>query len=169
MFFISFTYFFLYTKKKIGYTGLNSNTYSINNKLLSDNSLKNIINLFFSELDSDRKYFILLKFQEEGRMVTLHKGIVVSKDVKDKYFDYCLAHLSLKSNDYLDSFFSIIIFDYFIIEKNREKFYIDKWSELKPEPKPKLEKFGNSTITVCLPLNRDYQSWGKLYLILKKI
>ena len=42
----------------ISETGFSTNTYSINNKLLSDDSLKNIINLFFSELDSDRKYFV---------------------------------------------------------------------------------------------------------------
>ena len=162
MFFISFTYFFLLTKKKVGYTGLNSNTYSINNKLLSDNSLKNIINLFFSELDSDRKYFVLLRlqFQEDGRMVTLHKGIVLNKNSKDKYFLYCTNHLSLKSNDYLDSIFEMVTFNYFMIDKDREKFYIDKWSELKVEPVPRLEKFGNSTITFFLALNRDYQSWG---------
>ena len=88
-------------KRIISETGFSTNIYSINNKLLSDDSLKNIINLFFSELDSDRKYFVLLRlqFQEDGRMVTLHKGIVVSKDVKDKYFLYCTNHLSLKSND----------------------------------------------------------------------
>nr|YP_010561574.1 hypothetical protein OSR58_mgp16 [Ganoderma flexipes]UYX56945.1 hypothetical protein [Ganoderma flexipes] len=94
-------------------------------------------------------------------MVTLHRGIVLTKNAKDKYFLFCKNQLSMKSNDYLDSTFEMITFNYFMIDKDREKFYIDKWSELKVEPVPRLEKFGNSTITFYLPINRDYQSWGK--------
>lgn len=93
-------------------------------------------------------------------MVTLHKGIVILKKVKDKYFIYCTNILSLKSNDYLDSIFEMVTFNYFMIDKDRENFYVDKWSELKVEPVPRLEKFGNSTITFSLPTNIDSQSWG---------
>lgn len=154
-------------QKIINLNGFSSHIYSISSKLLENQSLLNIISLFFKDLIPNRKYFILLrlKFKETQSIVTLHKGLIIHKDQKDKYFEYCKDILSIKSNDYIDSYFDEIIFDYFIIDSDKEKYYIDKWSEIKSERIVKLEKFTNSTISLFLPLNRDYLTWGEIIVL----
>ena len=115
-----------------------------------------IINQFFEYLELDNKYFLLMRIQfSNGSFKTLHKGIVISKDSKDRYIEYTKNLLSLRSNDYQPEHYSKIIFNFFLIDKDKEQYYIDKWSELLNSPKPiKLEKFGN----YLLPLNTNYSS-----------
>lgn len=90
----------------------------------------------------------------------MHKGIVITNISNKEYYNYCLDILSLKSSDYNNKVFEDIIFNFFIIDKSREQYYIDKWSEIKIAEPVKLEKFSNSTVTFFLPLNMNYLTWG---------
>ena len=81
-----------------------------------------------------------------------------------------MSILSIKSNDYTETSFDSIIFDFFLIEKDKEKYYADKWSELKNEiPQVKFSKFSNGSITNKLPLNREYLTWGNVILNTKNM
>ena len=146
--------------------GLSHFKIDINSKLLENLSLYNSISSFFEDLLENRKYFVILRLEylETGNFVSLHHGLIISKSQLDAYFKYCKDILSLKSNDYRDKAFSSIIFDYLLIDKKDEKHFIKKWTVLNIEsPKPiKLESFSNSIITVTLPMNRDYLSWGNI-------
>ena len=150
--------------------GFNSFNINLNSKLLSNDALLEALKLFFNTLRSDRKYFILLRlqYQDTGSFASLHKGLVITQSQLNEYFNYCLNTLSIKSNDYTDKPISNLIFDYFLIEEDKEKYYTSKWSELKTTIPIKLEKFTNSTISVHLPLNRNYRTWGKVILDLDK-
>ena len=140
-------------------------SYAFNDKLLlSANTLNHIIQSFFSGLKSGEKYFILLRIEyTSGRIVTLHRGLILGNTESREYLQYIHNILSIKSNDYTDELVSLLTFNYFLIEKKRLPAYTEKWTELlKDFDKVTLEKFGNSTISVFLPLNRDYKSWGTL-------
>ena len=129
------------------------------------NTFRNIASSFFKTLKSDKKYFLLLRVKyASDNIVTLHKGILITKKSKIKYIDYIKNILSIKSNDYSELAISEIIFDYFIIDKNREKYYSTKWSEIREDAVVKLGKFTNSTITHFIPLNQSYMSWGNIIL-----
>ena len=112
--------------------GLSHFKIDINSKLLENLSLYNSISSFFEDLLENRKYFVILRLEylETGNFVSLHHGLIISKSQLDAYFKYCKDILSLKSNDYRDKAFSIIIFDYLLIDKKQEKHFIKKWSEL---------------------------------------
>ena len=149
--------------------GFNSLYININSKLLDNLTLYNSISIFFKKYlqnNNNQKYFILmrLKYLDTSSYVTLHKGLIVNNNQLESYYKYCLSILSIKSNDYTDKCIDCIIFDFFTIPPMNEKFYSDKWSELKSDEPIKLEKFSNSTITMFLPLNMDYESWGKIIL-----
>ena len=95
------------------------------------NTFRNIASSFFKTLKSDKKYFLLLRVKyASDNIVTLHKGILITKKSKIKYIDYIKNILSIKSNDYSELAISEIIFDYFIIDKNREKYYSTPLAEL---------------------------------------
>ena len=80
-----------------------------------------------------------------------------------------INRLSIKSNDYTSELITNIVFNYFNIEEGREQYYINKRQEL-TETKPiKLGKFSDSSITISLPLNNDYLSWGNIILKTKLI
>jgi hypothetical protein len=94
----------------------------------------------------------------------MHKGLVISILLLEAYLKYINNVLSLKSNNYLAIDSPVeVIFNFFLIEKDREKYYTDKWSTLPlAHTKPiKLEKFeftlGGS---YSLPPNQDYTNWG---------
>ena len=76
----------------------------------------------------NRKFFLLLKFRDSvtGSYVTLHKGVFINIYSVEKYIEYCLNILSIKSNYYTDTVMDQIYFNYFLIEKKKEKHYIDK-------------------------------------------
>ena len=158
------------TTSTISLNGFNSFNINLNSMLLSNEVLLEALKLFFTTLRSNRKYFILLRLQYEdtGSYASLHKGLVINKSQLDTYFNYCLNTLSIKSNDYTNKPISNLIFDYFLIEEDKEKYYTSKWLELKVVKPIKLEKFTNSTISVHLPLNRNYRTWGKVILDLDK-
>ena len=71
--------------------GFSEVTVTINNKILSENLLSRIITEFFTKfIKTDRKYFILLKFQfENGSVKTLHKGLIISYTQLSQYINYC--------------------------------------------------------------------------------
>ena len=144
--------------------GFNNKEYKLNSKLLSNNSLINIIKLFFKELESDRKYFVLLRLQHYNsfKIVTLHKGLILSKSDLVNYQEYCKNLLSIKSNGYSDAIFSNILFDYFLIKKDQESKYTNKWPELNNTKNIQLQEFSNSTTTYFLPLNNNYSTWGNV-------
>ena len=51
--------------------------------------LSMIINQFFSYLEVDNKYFLLMRIQfSNGSFKTLHKGIVISKNSLEDYIDF---------------------------------------------------------------------------------
>ena len=106
-----------------------------------------------------------LRYLDTSSYVTLHKGVVVHNNQLEYYYKYCLSILSIKSNDYTDKCFDCIVFDYFTIHPINEKYYTDKWSELKVDAPLKLGIFkGNSNIEFRIPLNRNYLSWGTVIL-----
>ena len=82
------------------------------------------------------------------------------------YLDNLTFQLSLKSDDYKDeNEYSPIIFDYFEILKEREKYFeASKWIELKNKSIEiknfKTFYFNNHK----LPLNMNYLSWGEIHL-----
>ena len=135
-------------------------------QIFSDIGFIYIITHFFNNFlnQNDRKYFLLLRLKyDDGSFKTLHKGVVLNLDSLNDYIKYCHNNLSIKSNDYTTEMVGEIFFNYFIIDKEREKYYIYRWSELLPSSlnKPiKLEKFSNGIITTKLALNRDYLTWG---------
>ena len=139
-------------------------SYSFNDQLLSGNILNKIVETFFSSLKDGEKYFLLLRLEySSGRIVTLHKGLIISNNEAKEYLQFINNTLSIKSNDYTDNVVSLLTFNYFLIDKKKLGTYQEKWSELLKEVNTvTLEKFGNSTISFFLPLNRDYRSWGTL-------
>lgn len=151
---------FTFTKS----SNFNSYIFSFESLIIDSDKFNLIINTFFSKLLNNRKYFLLLRVEfTDNKIASLHKGIVVSKSLNKKYFNYINDILSLKSNDYTSVTVDKIFFDFFLIDKEKEQYYTNKWSELKPL-KPKLQKFSNSTITNFIPLNRNYRTWGNILL-----
>ena len=136
-------------------------SFSFNDKILSGNILNKIVESFFSSLKDEGRYFLLLRLEySSGRIVTLHKGLIISKKDVKEYIQFINNTLSIKSNDYTDNVVSLLTFNYFLIDKKKLGTYQEKWSELLKEVNTvTLEKFGNSTISFFLPLNRDYRSW----------
>ena len=111
--------------------GFSSVIFNIKFNFIEFNTFRNITSTFFKSLKSDKKYFLLLRVKyQDGNIVSLHKGIIVTKKSKIKYLDYIKNILSIKSNDYTELVISEIIFDYFIIDKNREKYYSTPLAEL---------------------------------------
>ena len=146
------------TTIKNSVNGFSSFTININN-ILEDLVLQESIKLFFSSLQPNKKYFIILRlqYQESLQFVTLHPGLIIQKDQNQQYHTYCRDILSIKSAEYRDSSYSALTFDYFLIPEDKEQYYIDKWSVLPSLISPLIkDKFGNSTIEVSLPLNRSY-------------
>ena len=65
------------------------------------NTFRNIASTFFKTLKSDKKYFLLLRVKYQvGNIVSLHKGIVVTKKSKFKYIDYIKNILSNNNEVY---------------------------------------------------------------------
>jgi len=128
-------------------------------------TLKEIINHFFTHfIKRGSKYFLLVRFRySNGSIKTIHKGIVVSRLLLEAYLKYIRNTLSTKSNYYHSEPIVEITFNFFLIEKDREKYYIDKWSTLKlvAVSNTKLEKFEHSLGgSQLLPTNQDYDNWG---------
>ena len=140
--------------------GFISISYPLNSRLLDNNSLLNAITKFFKGLKKDETYFLLLRLKSDNSIVTLHKGVVLNKTNLKAYFHHCTDTLAFKSNDYTDTVYNSIIFDYFIIDKDRVKNYTSKWQEIVNSEPIKLAKFSINKITLHLPLNRNYASWG---------
>ena len=56
--------------------------------------------------------------------MSFHKGLIIKKDSLYSYLDNLTFQLSLKSDDYKDeNEYSHIIFDYFEISKEHEKYF----------------------------------------------
>ena len=156
---------------KLTMSGFSEVVFSIERNIFSNGLLSKVISEFFAEFiknDADgnpRKYFLLLKIQfSNGTLFTLHKGLVVSKSSEISYINYCNKSLSRKSNDYSEDLVISVNFNFFLIEKSREKYYIDKWQELsnidKGPQQIRLLKFSNSSVAHKMPANRDYLNWG---------
>jgi len=75
-----------------------------------------------------------------------------------------MCYLLAQSNNYLAIDSPVeVIFNFFLIDKDREKYYEDKWSTLPllVKSNTKLEKFDTSLGgSQLLPPNRDYDNWG---------
>jgi hypothetical protein len=97
---------------------------------LVNTTLREIINHFFSHfLKRGSKYFLLIRFRySNGSIKTIHKGLVVSRLLLDAYLKYLRNILSTKSNYYHSEPVVEVIFNFFLIDRDREKYYIDKWS-----------------------------------------
>nr|YP_009652976.1 hypothetical protein [Taiwanofungus camphoratus]QCG70014.1 hypothetical protein [Taiwanofungus camphoratus]UKQ56117.1 hypothetical protein [Taiwanofungus camphoratus]WRO45215.1 hypothetical protein [Taiwanofungus sp. YW-2023a] len=97
----------------------------------------------------------------DGSIKTLHKGLVLNYDSLSEYTNYCKTLISYKGEDYTDLIIKNIEFNYFLIDKEHEQYYITKWSELLAEPKPiNLDNFGIHK----LPCSTDYGSWGRILI-----
>ncbi len=146
--------------------GFNIINYNFNNKLLNKNSLFKVIQTFFKDILSpnpDRYYFVILKIEfDNGSFKSLHKGLLLKNDSLLEYFNYIYHVLSIKSDEYQNDFILNIIFNYFIIEVDKEKYFLENRDLIIPKDKIplKLEKFSNGTITHNLPLDMNYQNWG---------
>jgi hypothetical protein len=153
----------LLTSKHIKPTqGFSDATYSVStNKTLglTNNTFKEIIKHYFNRfIKPNSKYFLLVRFKyASGSIETLHKGIVVSIILLDAYLKYCENVLSIKSNNYTDEPVIEVVFNFFLINRDREKYYIDRWFEMKEIVPAKLEKFDISLGShYFLPPNQDY-------------
>ena len=95
---------------------------------------------------------------ENGSQYTLHKGLVLTKSSELSYLNYC--NKILKSYNYYEDIVTQITFNYFLIEKSREEYYIDKWSELKMNgPQAiRLVEFSKGGILHKMPANRNYKT-----------
>ena len=103
-------------------------SYSFNDQLLSGNILNKIVETFFSSLKDGEKYFLLLRLEySSGRIVTLHKGLIISNNEAKEYLQFINNTLSIKSNDYTDNVVSLLTFNYFLIDKKKLGTYQEKW------------------------------------------
>ena len=95
---------------------------------------------------------------ENGSQYTLHKGLVLTKSSELSYLNYC--NKILKSYNYYEDIVTQITFNYFLIEKSREEYYIDKWSELKMNGSQaiRLVEFSKGGILHKMPANRNYKT-----------
>lgn len=127
-----------------------------------DSGLSLIIKAFFNRIIStagDRKFFILLRLHyDDDSIRTLHKGLIVKHASLNEYITLCKNLISIKSNDYTARAITKVTFNYFMIDLDREQYYIDKWTELDMQnTKPiSLTPFGKYK----LPSNNNYSSWG---------
>jgi hypothetical protein len=149
-------------------TGFSRITFELNYRILENDFLTNAItelfNILYANTDSSRKFFIVIKLElESGTYKTLGKGRVIDGSQLSLYTEYILGLISMRGNDYTDSKVNKLIFNYFIIEKDREQYYSKNWSGLNGNDN-KYVLFELDKINHYLPNNRDYLTWGKVAL-----
>lgn len=119
-------------------------------------------NFFNEELDSNNRYFLLLKVRlGKFGWRTFHHGIITSQSYLDNYINFIQSQVDISVEHYKDEdLYEAVAFHYFIIPKNRwDQFSENKWVHVarKPSIAIKIDDFHNK---YNIPLNNNYSSWG---------
>ena len=153
---------------KIKNQGFSKITFAVGNTIFENDFLSLAINELFKFLYastiSSRKFFLIVRLQfENGSFKTLGKGVIVDNTQLSQYILYISNLISMRGNEYKESVIDNLIFDYFLIDKDREKYYTKNWVTLKEE-NTKYALFELDKVNHYLPSNRDYLSWGNVRL-----
>ena len=149
--------------KKLNFLNNNNQT-GFNEFIISDINILNTqiltdsINLFFTEIvQPNKKYFCLITIEYGlSNYITLSNGKIISSHSLNDFIKFILSAYNFRQEDYNLSIASKIIFKYFEIPIGKEDKYKEKWEEISPNIKIKLEKFGKFS----LPSNNLYSTWG---------
>jgi len=144
--------------------GLNSLIFNFEGKLLDQYLLticsKELFNILYKEVDTSRKFFCLVKFQNtKGAYKTLGCGLILEHGSDSSLIDHLLSYMSHRGNDYLGVDITKLVFEYFLIPVERE----DRYQKDRITIKPKTNKdilFPLQDIRLSLPVNTDYLTWG---------
>ena len=69
----------------------------------------------------------------------------------------------MRGGDYSNSIISKIIFSYFLIDIDREKYYSKNWDNI-TEDSNQYTLFELDKVEHYLPINKDYLSWGRVHI-----
>nr|QWL17552.1 DNA polymerase [Chroogomphus rutilus] len=141
--------------------------YDINTNILDNNILKQYIFKFFENRireNPNKLYFVILKLRAKDTTSykSLHKGLIINSTSFNNYIKYINNQLSLKSNYYTETVMDQIIFEYFEVPNNKLNYFKNKlvnFIDINIPNDIKFYDFSNSTITLKIPLNRNYESW----------
>lgn len=139
-------------------------SFEVHSKALENNLINKTVNqlfdILYDKVEKDRKYLIVVKLQyENGTYKTLGTGKSVSCSNLTSYVNSLNSLLALKGGDYVNLVVKNLIFNYFLIDKDREIHYTKPWSIILNNSN-KYELFELDKVQHYLPVNRNYLTWG---------